>query len=207
MPQILAEIDGVEEGMANIIVIGATNRPDLIDPALLRPGRLDVKIKIDRPDAVGAKRIMMLYMPGDELILNNSVESLSTDAVEKIFSESPENEFLEVTYAKGDVEKLYFKDFISGSMIENIVNRAKVAAIKAERAGQPRGMSWKHMMGAIKEEFEQNEDLPNTTNPDDWSRLTGKKGERIVNVRVLANRQVDNAAQAVVDVSSTGQYL
>ena len=190
VPQLLSEIDGVE-GLENVIVIGASNREDMIDPAILRPGRLDVKIKIERPDAEAAKDIFSKYvltvlpLHPDDLAEHGGSPQATVDAmiqrtVERMYTESEENRFLEVTYANGDKEVLYFKDFNSGAMIENIVARAKKMAIKEFLETGQKGMRVSHLLAACVDEFSENEDLPNTTNPDDWARISGKKGERIV---------------------------
>ncbi len=194
VPQLLAEIDGVES-LENVIVIGASNREDMIDPAILRPGRLDVKIKIERPNASAASEIFAKYLTPDLPLHSQMISAYgdSTKAVAQMikaivgqmYSETPDNEFLEVTYANGEKEILYFKDFSSGAMIENIVARAKKDAIKNLLATGETGIHEKHLADAAKAEFKENEDLPNTTNPDDWARISGKKGERIVFMRTL----------------------
>ena len=217
VPQLLSEIDGVE-GLENVIVIGASNREDMIDPAILRPGRLDVKIKIERPDAESAKDIFSKYLTGDLPIHEEDVKEFGGDktacvdamiqaTVERMYAETEENRFLEVTYANGDKEVLYFKDFNSGAMIQNIVDRAKKAAIKAVLdTGQP-GLRVQHLQDAIIDEFAENEDLPNTTNPDDWARISGKKGERIVYIRTLVSGKNQESGRAIDTATNTGQYL
>jgi proteasome-associated ATPase len=218
VPQLLSEIDGVER-LENVIVIGASNREDMIDPAILRPGRLDVKIKIERPDAEGAKEIFGKYLTADLPIHADdlrehggsapaAVEAMITRTVERMYSESEENRFLEVTYASGDKEVLYFKDFNSGAMIQNIVDRAKKSAIKDFLATGQRGIRVDHLLTACVEEFRENEDLPNTTNPDDWARISGKKGERIVFIRtIVQGKKGIEASRTIETVTSTGQYL
>jgi proteasome-associated ATPase len=218
VPQLLSEIDGVE-GLENVIVIGASNREDMIDPAILRPGRLDVKIKIERPDAEAAKDIFSKYIltalplhPDDLAEHSNSkqstVDAMIQRVVERMYSESEENRFLEVTYANGDKEVLYFKDFNSGAMIENIVARAKKMAIKEFLETRQKGMRVSHLLAACVDEFSENEDLPNTTNPDDWARISGKKGERIVYIRTLVSgKQGTEAGRSIDTVANTGQYL
>jgi proteasome-associated ATPase len=214
VPQLLSELDGVE-ALKNVIVIGASNREDLIDPAILRPGRLDVKIKINRPDPDAARQIFRIYLDPSVPLDEAELESVEGDAeamlkrmidrtVETMYSESDENRFLEVTYANGDRELLYFKDFSSGAMIENIVRRAKKDAIKREIAGGKRGVKTEDLLVAIKQEFREHEDLPNTTNPDDWAKISGKKGERIVYVRTLVE---GDAESRMIERVSTGQYL
>ena len=214
VPQLLSELDGVES-LKNVVVIGASNREDLIDPAILRPGRLDVKIKINRPDPVAAKEIFKIYIGSDSPIDQGEldaadearevyVDRMIGDTVDTMYSESEENRFLEVTYASGDRETLYFKDFASGAMIENIVRRAKKDAIKRQIAGGTIGVRKQDLIDAIKQEFREHEDLPNTTNPDDWARVSGKKGERIVYVRTLVGG--DEESRLIEKVSS-GQYL
>ena len=214
VPQLLAELDGVES-LKNVIVIGASNREDLIDPAILRPGRLDVKIKISRPDEDAAKKIFSIYidehLPFDRDELEESggslaehIAAMSTSVVEQMYSTSDENRFLEVRYANGDKEVLYFKDFASGAMIENIVRRAKKDAIKREIAGGTLGLKRDDFVAAVKQEFREHEDLPNTTNPDDWARISGKKGERIVYVRTLIEGAGDNKT---IEAVRPGQYL
>ena len=217
VPQLLAEIDGVE-GLENVIVIGASNREDMIDPAILRPGRLDVKIKIERPDAEAAQDIFSKYLTdtlpihADDLAEFGGNRRACIDAmieriVERMYDETEENRFLEVTYANGDKETLYFKDFNSGAMIQNIVDRSKKSAIKAVlESGQP-GLRVQHLLDAIVDEFAENEDLPNTTNPDDWARISGKKGERIVYIRTLVTGKNDASSRAIDTASNTGQYL
>jgi proteasome-associated ATPase len=218
VPQLLSEIDGVE-GLENVIVIGASNREDMIDPAILRPGRLDVKIKIERPDAEAAKDIFSKYVlkelplhPEDVSENGGSpqacVDAMIQRTVERMYTESEENRFLEVTYANGDKEVLYFKDFNSGAMIENIVARAKKMAIKAFLDTGQKGMRVNHLLAACVDEFSENEDLPNTTNPDDWARISGKKGERIVYIRTLVSGKTGTEAGRSIDtVANTGQYL
>jgi len=218
VPQLLSEIDGVE-GLENVIVIGASNREDMIDPAILRPGRLDVKIKIERPDAEAAKDIFSKYiltglpLHPDDLKENGSSAEATVDAmiqrvVERMYSETEDNRFLEVTYANGDKEVLYFKDFNSGAMIQNIVDRAKKMAIKQFLDTGQKGMRVAHLMSACIDEFHENEDLPNTTNPDDWARISGKKGERIVYIRTLVSGKTGTEAGRSIDtVANTGQYL
>jgi proteasome-associated ATPase len=218
VPQLLSEIDGVE-GLENVIVIGASNREDMIDPAILRPGRLDVKIKIERPDAEAAKDIFSKYVlkelplhPDDLKEHGSSVQATVDEmiqrTVERMYSESEENRFLEVTYANGDKEVLYFKDFNSGAMIENIVARAKKMAIKEFLDTGQKGIRVAHLLAACVDEFSENEDLPNTTNPDDWARISGKKGERIVYIRTLVSgKQGTEAGRSIDTVANTGQYL
>jgi proteasome-associated ATPase len=218
VPQLLSEIDGVE-GLENVIVIGASNREDMIDPAILRPGRLDVKIKIERPDAEAAKDIFSKYvlkelpLHPDDLAEHQgspqaTVEAMILRTVERMYTESEENRFLEVTYANGDKEVLYFKDFNSGAMIENIVARAKKMAIKEFLETGQKGMRVAHLLAACVDEFSENEDLPNTTNPDDWARISGKKGERIVYIRTLVSGKTGTEAGRSIDtVANTGQYL
>jgi proteasome-associated ATPase len=219
VPQLLSEIDGVER-LDNVIVIGASNREDMIDPAILRPGRLDVKIKIERPDAEGAKEIFAKYLTPDLPIHPDdlaehggntaaAVEAMIDRVVERMYTESDENRFLEVTYASGDKEILFFKDFNSGAMIQNVVDRAKKTAIKDLLATGQRGIRVDHLLTACVDEFKENEDLPNTTNPDDWARISGKKGERIVFIRtiVTSKKGGPDGSRTIETVTSTGQYL
>ena len=218
VPQLLSEIDGVE-GLENVIVIGASNREDMIDPAILRPGRLDVKIKIERPDAEAAKDIFSKYIlaslplhPDDLKEHGGSAEAtvdgMIQRVVERMYTETEENRFLEVTYANGDKEVLYFKDFNSGAMIQNIVDRGKKMAIKQFLDSGQKGLRVAHLLAACVDEFSENEDLPNTTNPDDWARISGKKGERIVYIRTLVSgKQGTEAGRSIDTVANTGQYL
>jgi proteasome-associated ATPase len=218
VPQLLSEIDGVE-GLENVIVIGASNREDMIDPAILRPGRLDVKIKIERPDAEAAKDIFSKYLTPNLPLhtddvsehggnANAAVDAMIQSVVEQMYAESEENRFLEVTYANGDKEVLYFKDFNSGAMIENIVGRAKKMAIKAYLDQNQKGLRVSHLLASCVDEFKENEDLPNTTNPDDWARISGKKGERIVYIRTLVTgKQGADTGRSIDTVANTGQYL
>ena len=218
VPQLLAEIDGVE-ALRNVIVIGASNREDLIDPAILRPGRLDVKIKIERPDAEAAAAIFARYLTTDLPIAQSAVESVGggekdkavrgmiEQTVAEMYSTEKRNEFLEVTYQNGDKEVMYFRDFASGAMIENIVRRAKKLAIKRLIAGGPSGIRLEDLLDAVGQELSEHEDLPNTTNPDDWAKIAGKKGERIVFVRTLVHRDDTNAGGRSIERVGTGQYL
>ncbi len=218
VPQLLSEIDGVE-GLENVIVIGASNREDMIDPAILRPGRLDVKIKIERPDAEAARDIFSKYVlpnlplhPDDVAehggVADATVAEMIQRVVERMYSETEENRFLEVTYANGDKEVLYFRDFNSGAMIQNIVDRAKKMAIKEFLETGQKGLRVSHLLTACVDEFKENEDLPNTTNPDDWARISGKKGERIVYIRTLiSGKSGTEAGRSIDTVSNTGQYL
>jgi proteasome-associated ATPase len=215
VPQLLAEIDGVES-LKDVVVIGASNREDMIDPAILRPGRLDVKIKVDRPDAESAREIFCIYLHERLPLAEAEVEAHDGDAaatvremidrtVAKMYASDRDNEFLEVTYANGEKEVLYFKDFNSGAMIESVVARAKKLAIKRLIDSGTRGLTTDDLLRAIREEFRENEDLPNTTNPDDWARISGKKGERIVYVRTLISG--DAAAGRSIENLNPGQYL
>ena len=214
----MPEIDGVE-GLRNVIVIGATNREDLIDPAILRPGRLDVKIKIERPNDKAATQIFSRYLTADLPIDVDGLESTEPSsavgemiktAVSAMYSNDEGNRFLEVTYQNGDKEVLYFKDFASGAMIENIVRRAKKLAIKRVISGGSKGICVTDLVESVRKEFKEHEDLPNTTNPDDWARISGKKGERIVFIRTLVNEasagEVGLGGKAI-ERTATGQYL
>ncbi len=217
VPQLLAEIDGVE-ALKNVIVIGASNREDLIDPAILRPGRLDVKIKIERPDIDSAKQIFTQYLTTSLPIADRELKNAGIDpqgavrtmidaSVDAMYSLSDENKFLEVTYQNGDKETLFFKDFSSGAMIENIVRRAKKLSIKRTIAGGDRGICTDDLLDSIKQEFREHEDLPNTTNPDDWAKISGKKGERIVYVRTIVNEGDKDQGGRQIERVTTGQYL
>jgi len=218
VPQLLAEIDGVET-LKNVIVIGASNREDLIDPAILRPGRLDVKIKIERPNEVAATQIFSRYLTADlPLDVDEvkklgkgdpqvAVEAMITRTVAEMYRSTDDNRFLEVTYQNGDKEILYYKDFSSGAMIENIVRRAKKLAIKRTIAGLGRGIRTSDLLESIKQEYKEHEDLPNTTNPDDWAKISGKKGERIVYVRTLMAEGKEATGGRAIERVGTGQYL
>ena len=215
VPQLLAEIDGVE-GLRNVIVIGATNREDLIDPAILRPGRLDVKIRIERPNAEAAKQIFARYLTSDVPIaatdvarhgdLKQAIIAMIDTTVEQMYSTSDDNRFLEVTYQNGEREILFFRDFASGAMIENIVRRAKKLAIKRLLAGGEKGVTVGDLTSSIRQEFREHEDLPNTTNPDDWAKVSGRKGERIVFIRTLTHDDGAGGGKAI-ERTATGQYL
>jgi len=218
VPQLLAEIDGVET-LKNVIVIGASNREDLIDPAILRPGRLDVKIKIERPDEQAAAQIFSRYLTHDLPLDEDEVGTLGGGDREKcvrsmiektvveMYRADEDNQFLEVTYQNGDKETMYFKDFASGAMIENIVRRAKKLAIKRTIAGEGRGIRTDDMLASIQQEYKEHEDLPNTTNPDDWAKISGKKGERIVYVRTLVSQGKETTGGRAIERVATGQYL
>ena len=217
VPQLLSEIAGVE-GLENVIVIGASNREDMIDPAILRPGRLDVKIKIERPDAEAAQDIFSKYLTEDLPVNADdldefggdralTVKSMIEKVVDRMYAEIDDNRFLEVTYANGDKEVMYFKDFNSGAMIQNVVDRAKKYAIKSVLETGSKGLRIQHLLDSIDDEFAENEDLPNTTNPDDWARISGKKGERIVYIRTLVTGKSSSASRAIDTESNLGQYL
>jgi proteasome-associated ATPase len=216
VPQLLAEIDGVES-LKNVIVIGASNREDLIDPAILRPGRLDVKIKIERPDREAARQIFSRYLRDELPIAQDenakhggrpqAVVAMIDAAVERMYADDEDNRFLEVTYQNGDKEVLYFKDFASGAMIENVVRRSKKMSIKRQIAGGEKGISSADLVDAIRQEYREHEDLPNTTNPDDWAKISGKKGERIVFVRTLLADDEGTGGGRQIERVTTGQYL
>jgi proteasome-associated ATPase len=214
VPQFLSEIDGMER-LRNVIVIGASNRQDLIDPAVLRAGRLDVKVKVGRPDVVAAKDIFSKYLsidlPFSEEDLNRHggdakvlVEQMTDLTVGAMYASSEENKFIEVTYANGEKEVLYFKDFASGALIEGIVSRAKKFAVKRAIAKEGRGLRAEDLIRAIREEFKEHEDLPNTTNPDDWAKISGKKGEKIVHLRTISGAPGDSRQ---IETVTTGHYL
>ncbi len=213
--QFLSEIDGVES-LKNVIVIGASNRQDLIDPAVLRPGRLDLKVKVNRPDGHGAGEIFKKYLTADLPLHEDelrkygdplkTVHGIIDKVISTMYAESDENKFLEVTYAKGEREIFYFKDFSSGAMLKNIVDRAKKKAVKRMISKADPGIKLEDMLESVREEFKENEDLPNTTNPDDWARISGRKGERIINVRTLITG-INRKEQAIENVGGSGQYL
>jgi proteasome-associated ATPase len=216
VPQLLAEIDGVER-LRNVIVIGATNREDLIDPAILRPGRLDVKIRIDRPDKEAAQQILSRYLNEDVPLDSTLLETTGGDikaaislliqrVVDDMYATTAENEFLEVTYQNGEKEVLYYKDFASGAMLENIVRRAKKLAIKRIIEGGVRGLQHEDLQQAFRQEFGEHDDLPNTTNPDDWAKVSGRKGERIVFIRTLAPSRRAGGERSI-EPTVTGHYL
>ncbi len=209
VPQLLVEIDGVE-GLTNVIVIGATNREDLIDPAILRPGRLDVKIKIERPGEQAARQIFARYLTDEiPIAADERIDDMIATTVELMYRADEANQFLEVTYQNGDKEILYYKDFASGAMIENIVRRAKKLAIKRVIAGGARGVCTTDLLDSIKQEYKEHEDLPNTTNPDDWAKISGKKGERIVFIRTLVKGKIEQEREGgrSIERVATGQYL
>ena len=209
VPQLLAEIDGVE-GLKNVIVIGATNREDLIDPAILRPGRLDVKIKIERPNEVGARSIFAQYLTNEiPLDQSESIDTMLDATVAEMYQDDEVNQFLEVTYQNGDKEIMFYKDFASGAMIENIVRRAKKLAIKRVIDGGAKGVCTQDLLDSIKQEYKEHQDLPNTTNPDDWAKISGKKGERIVFIRTLVTEDAEDdlAGGRAIERVATGQYL
>ena len=209
VPQLLAEIDGVE-GLKNVIVIGATNREDLIDPAILRPGRLDVKIKIERPNAQAARQIFSRYLTEEiPIAAGEQVATMIERTVDEMYRDDESNRFLEVTYQNGDKEILYYKDFASGAMIENIVRRAKKLAIKRVIGGGERGVRTDDLVASIKQEYKEHEDLPNTTNPDDWAKISGKKGERIVFIRTLVSESKTDGPMGgrSIERVQTGAYL
>ena len=218
VPQLLAEIDGVET-LRNVIVIGASNREDLIDPAILRPGRLDVKIKIERPGEAAAAQIFARYLTTDVPIdaetvrilgggdAEKAVRAMIEETVREMYRDDEANQFLEVTYQNGDKEIMYFKDFSSGAMIENVVRRAKKLAIKREIALGTRGIKTEDLIASIHQEYKENEDLPNTTTPDDWAKISGKKGERIVYIRTLIHTNETPVGGRAIERVGTGQYL
>jgi proteasome-associated ATPase len=218
VPQLLSEIDGVER-LDNVIVIGASNREDMIDPAILRPGRLDVKVKIHRPDAEAAADIFGKYITTDlpfhpsDLAeyggdVQATVDAMIQRTVEAMYSTEKSNEFLEVTYANGDTEMLYFKDFNSGAVIQNVVDRAKKYAIKDLLLTNKKGIRIDHLLRAVVDEFREHEDMPNTTNPDDWARISGKKGERITYIRTIVQGKAgQEPGKSIETTPNTGQYL
>ena len=218
VPQLLAEIDGVET-LRNVIVIGASNREDLIDPAILRPGRLDVKIKIERPDKDAAQQIFARYLTSDLPLdagevaelgggdRDKAVQVMIERTVAEMYRDDENNQFLEVTYQNGDKEIMYYKDFASGAMIENIVRRAKKLAIKRVIAGDSPGICTQDLLDSIRQEYKEHEDLPNTTNPDDWAKISGKKGERIVYIRTIMSQGDETTGGRSIERVTTGQYL
>jgi proteasome-associated ATPase len=218
VPQLLAEIDGVET-LKNVIVIGASNREDLIDPAILRPGRLDVKIKVERPDEMAAAQIFSRYLTADLPLdghevkelgggdIDKAIQGMIERTVEAMYRTDDENRFIEVTYQNGDKEVMYFKDFASGAMIENIVRRAKKLSIKRQIAGEGVGIRTDDLLQSIRQEYKEHEDLPNSTNPDDWAKISGKKGERIVFLRVLMSEGKETTGGRAIERVATGQYL
>ena len=210
VPQLLAEIDGADK-LQNVIIIGATNREDLIDPAILRPGRLDVKIRVDRPNRTAAQQILLRYLSDDLPFGEGSqIADIVDLAIDRIFAETADNRFLEITYQNGEKEELFYKDFLSGAMLENIVRRAKKKAIKRRISGGDGGIITSDLISSVVDEFLEHEDLPNTTNPDDWAKISGRKGERIVYIRTITAHG-DGGEELVggkeIERAATGQYL
>lgn len=210
VPQLLAEIDGADK-LQNVIIIGATNREDLIDPAILRPGRLDVKIRVDRPNRNAAQQILLRYLSDDLPFGENcQISDIVDQTIDRIFAETAENRFLEITYQNGEKEELFYKDFLSGAMLENIVRRAKKKAIKRRIDGGDGGIITADLITSVVDEFLEHEDLPNTTNPDDWAKISGRKGERIVYIRTITTHG-DSGEDLVggkeIERAATGQYL
>lgn len=210
VPQLLAEIDGADK-LQNVIIIGATNREDLIDPAILRPGRLDVKIRVDRPNRNAAQQILLRYLSEDLPFGEGfQIADIVDLAIDRIFAETTENRFLEITYQNGEKEELFYKDFLSGAMLENIVRRAKKKALKRRIDGGDGGIITADLISSVVDEFQEHEDLPNTTNPDDWAKISGRKGERIVYIRTITTHG-DSGEELVggkeIERAATGQYL
>ena len=214
VPMFCSEMDGIES-LRDVVIILASNRPDLIDPAVLRAGRLDVKVKVGRPDMAAAKDIFSKYLSIDLPFAEEDLQRHGGDAkalvaqmtdltVEAMYASSEENKFIEVTYANGEKEVLYFKDFASGALIEGIVSRAKKYAVKRAIAKEGRGLRSEDLIRAIREEFKEHEDLPNTTNPDDWAKISGKKGEKIVHLRTISGSPGDSRQ---IETVTTGHYL
>lgn len=209
VPQLLAEIDGADK-LQNVIIIGATNREDLIDPAILRPGRLDVKIRVDRPNRNAAQQILLRYLSDDLPFGEGSqIADIVDLAIDRIFAETADNRFLEITYQNGEKEELFYKDFLSGAMLENIVRRAKKKAIKRRISGGDGGIITSDLISSVVDEFLEHEDLPNTTNPDDWAKISGRKGERIVYIRTITAHGDggDELVGGKIERAATGQYL
>ena len=210
VPQLLAEIDGADK-LQNVIIIGATNREDLIDPAILRPGRLDVKIRVDRPNRNASQQILLRYL-SDDLPFGEGcqIDDIVSLTIDRIFADTVENRFLEITYQNGEKEELFYKDFLSGAMLENIVRRAKKKAIKRRIDGGDGGIITSDLIDSVVDEFLEHEDLPNTTNPDDWAKISGRKGERIVYIRTITAHG-DGGEELVggkeIERAATGQYL
>ncbi|OKL54862.1 proteasome ATPase [Bowdeniella nasicola] len=194
VPQLLAEIDGVEQ-LANVIVIGASNREDMIDPAILRPGRLDVKIRINRPDREGTIDIFHKYLTDklpyheDEIAryggVGGVIEHLITHAVTAIFATDDSDRMFIVTFADGSQHTLYFSDFVSGALVANIVDRVKTVAVKDYLALGERGIRTAHMTQAIAQERREHENLRATTDPEEWARVLGRAGARVVDVAAI----------------------
>ena len=210
VPQLLAEIDGADK-LQNVIIIGATNREDLIDPAILRPGRLDVKIRVDRPNRNASQQILLRYLSEDLPFGEGcQIDDIVSLTIDRIFADTAENRFLEITYQNGEKEELFYKDFLSGAMLENIVRRAKKKAIKRRIDGCDGGIITSDLIDSVVDEFLEHEDLPNTTNPDDWAKISGRKGERIVYIRTITTHG-DGGQELVggkeIERAATGQYL
>ena len=194
VPQLLAELDGVES-VGNVIVIGASNREELIDPAVLRPGRLDVKIRVERPDASAAEDILSKYLtsaiPMNEQLV---AEHGSADAaaahlrgrvISQVFATDASRRYVTLHFADGSSKDLFWSDFVSGAMLANIVDRAKTSAIKnALRGTTTGGLTVQHVEDAVAAEAHDNEDLPDTTNPAEWARIYGHTNKRVVDISV-----------------------
>lgn len=195
VPQLLAEIDGVES-LENVIVIGASNREDMIDPAILRPGRLDVKIRIRRPDAAAGREILALHLD-DSVPLREMRDELLDRAIDQIYDDSDASAYLRLDYSDGTSETLHFRDFISGATLRNIVDRAKKLAVKEQLETGHAGVGHEHLRTAIETELAQNEDLPSGAHPEDWARISGRRGRRVdavVPLRPIGSRSNEEEA-------------
>nr|WP_300338338.1 proteasome ATPase [Actinomyces sp.] len=197
VPQVLAEIDGVES-LRNVVIIGASNREDMIDPAILRPGRLDVKIRVDRPDRAGALEVLAKHLraelpldPG-ELAAHGGDREVTAAAmrqavVDAVYARTPANAVLAVTFASGRRETLYLGDLVSGAVLAAAVARAKTAAIKDELAGGAGGLSTPRLLAAVEAEASQNEEISAATSPEGWARVLAHRGETILGVTRLGD--------------------
>lgn len=190
VPQLLAEIDGVES-LENVIVIGASNREDMIDPAILRPGRLDVKIRVRRPDAEAAREILALHLDGTVPLREDPAELIDA-AVDALFAVSPETQLVRLQYTDGTSEVLHAKDFLSGATLRNIVDRAKKNAVKDVLATGAAGISREHLLDAIAAELSENEDLTSSAHPDEWARISGRRGRRVEQVMPLRGAALES---------------
>lgn len=194
VPQLLAEVDGVE-ALSNVVVIGASNREDMIDPAILRPGRLDLKIRIDRPDQAGAREIFSKYLTPELPIHATEIEEYGgpeaavagmIDAVvDEMYRADSATACAEVTYSTGERGTMYVRDFASGAMIAGIVDRAKKSAIKDLLARGERGISTAHLLEALESEVRENDDLRAGADPEQWARIVGDRRRTVVAVRPL----------------------
>ena len=195
VPMFCAEMDGIQS-LRDTVVILATNRPDLIDPAIVRPGRIDRKIKVRRPDREECKQILRVYLKDGLPREHKDFDQMAEPFLDQLFKRNSEQEVLVLTLRSGGNRKMYWSDFISGAAIEGIMKRSKESAIERAIKGETLCITVDDLTTALETEFKEGSLLPAESNLEDWLQLLDMESKDVVRVR--KPNESDSAAENTI---------